>query len=66
MTKFNYERHLYGSEEEMHDAFLHYLDECNPDIFVAHAIMWADLPHLISRLKQFRRLSPLCRPAYLR
>lgn len=61
MTKFNYERHLYGSEEEMHDAFLHYLDECNPDIFVAHAIMWADLPHLISRLKQFRRLSPLRR-----
>ncbi len=61
MTKFNYERHLYGSEEEMHDAFLHYLDECNPDIFIAHAIMWADLPHLISRLKQFRRLSPLRR-----
>ncbi len=61
MTKFNYERHLYGSEEEMHDAFLHYLDECNPDIFIAHAIMWADLPHLISRLKQFRRLSPLKR-----
>ncbi len=56
-----YERHLYGSEQEMHDAFLAYLDECNPDIFVAHAIMWADLPHLTKRLKNFRRLSPLGR-----
>ena len=60
-TKFTYERHLYGSEYEMHDAFLSYMDECNPDVFVAHAIMWADLPHLIDRLKNFRRLSPLGR-----
>jgi DNA polymerase, archaea type len=58
---FTYERHLYGSEEDMHEAFLHYLDECNPDVFIAHAIMWADLPHLVNRLKQFRRLSPLGR-----
>ena len=58
---FTYERHLFGSEHEMHEAFLHYLDECNPDIFVAHAIMWADLPHLTKRLKEFRRLSPLNR-----
>ena len=56
-----YERHLYGSEKDMHEAFLHYLDECNPDVFIAHAIMWADLPHLVDRLKQFRRLSPLGR-----
>ena len=56
-----YERHLYGSEQEMHTAFLDYLDECDPDIFVAHAIMWADLPHLTKRLKGFRRLSPLGR-----
>lgn len=56
-----YERHVYGSEQSMHRAFLAYLDECNPDIFVAHALMWADLPHLIKRLKSFRRLSPLGR-----
>ena len=61
VQEFTYERYLYGSEQEMHDAFLYYLDECNPDIFVAHAIMWADLPHLINRLKQFRKLSPLGR-----
>ncbi len=59
MTKFFYERHLYGSEQEMHEAFMHYLEVCNPDILVAHAIMWADLPHLIRRVKDFRRLSPL-------
>lgn len=56
-----YERHLYESEHAMHEAFLNYMDECNPDIFVAHAIMWADLPHLIQRLQNFRRLSPLGR-----
>ena len=60
-VSFTYERHMYGSETDMHQAFLHYLDECNPDVFVAHALMWADLPHLVDRLKQFRRLSPLGR-----
>ena len=60
-VEFTYERHLYGCESDMHRAFLDYMDECNPDVFVAHALMWADLPHLIKRLKQFRRLSPLNR-----
>ena len=60
-VEFTYERHLYGSEEDMHYAFMNYMDECNPDIFVAHAIMWADLPHLIRRLPEFRKLSPLNR-----
>jgi DNA polymerase I len=58
---FQYVRHCYASEKEMHDAFLDYLDECNPDVLIAHAIMWADLPHLVRRLKNFRRLSPLNR-----
>ena len=58
---FTYERHLYGSELDMHYAFINYMNECNPDIFVAHAIMWADLPHLIRRLPEFRNLSPLNR-----
>lgn len=59
--EFTYTRITYGSEEAMHEAFLDYMDACDPDVLVAHAIMWADLPHLIRRLKNFRRLSPLGR-----
>ena len=51
--------HLYGSEMEMHEGFLHYLDKCNPDILVAHAGNWADLPHLVRRLDNYNRMSPL-------
>ena len=58
---FVYERLFYTDEKSMHSAFLDYLEECNPDILIAHAIMWADLPHLVSRLDEFRRLSPLGR-----
>jgi len=58
---FTYERYEYGSEADMHQAFIDYLEECNPDVFVAHAIMWADLPHLVKRLPNFRKLSPLGR-----
>ena len=60
-VEFTYERLLYTDEKSMHNAFLDYMDECNPDILMAHAIMWADLPHLIRRLDNFRRLSPLGR-----
>lgn len=59
--EFTYTRITYGSEEAIHNAFLDYLDACDPDVLVAHAIMWADLPHLIRRIKDFRRLSPLGR-----
>jgi DNA polymerase, archaea type len=59
--QFNYERFFYADEKSMHEAFLCYLEECNPDILVAHAMMWADLPHLVERLDDFRRLSPLGR-----
>jgi len=54
-----YERRLYGSEKEMHDGFLDHLDMCNPDILIAHAICWADLPHLLRRLDDPDRLSPV-------
>ena len=60
-VEFSYERRLYGSEKDMHQAFIDYLEECNPDVFIAHAIMWADLPHLVRRLPEFRKLSPLGR-----
>ena len=49
---FVYERLFYTDEKSMHSAFLDYLEECNPDILIAHAIMWADLPHLVSRLDE--------------
>ena len=54
-----YMLHLFTSEEEMHEAFLCHLEECDPDILVAHALMWADLPHLMRRLADPQRLSPL-------
>ncbi len=51
--------HLYSSEADMHEGFLAYLDDCNPDILVAHAGNWADLPHMMRRLENPNRLSPL-------
>jgi DNA polymerase elongation subunit (family B) len=56
-----YMLHEFGSEAAMHEAFLQHMDVCNPDILVAHAIMWADLPHLVRRLENPDRLSPLRR-----
>ena len=40
-------------------VFIKFLHERDPDILVAHAIMWADLPHLMRRLKDPDQLSPL-------
>ena len=54
-----YMLHEYGSEETMHEGFLQHLEASDPDILVAHAIMWADLPHLIRRLENPNRLSPV-------
>ena len=50
---------LYGSEGAMHEGFLQYLDECDPDILTAHWISGADLPHLMERLEDPDRLSPI-------
>lgn len=54
--------HLYQckDEEDMLQAFLYHLGECDPDILIAHAMMWADLPKLVERLgDDAGRLSPL-------
>lgn len=59
--EYDFERIMFNSEEAVHDAFMDYFHECDPDILVAHAIMWADLPHMIRRMKRFRELSPLRR-----
>lgn len=50
---------IYPSEAQMHEAFIKFLHRRDPDILVAHAIMWADLPHLMRRLKDPDQLSPL-------
>tara|TARA_R110001592_G_scaffold346138_1_gene638460 strand:- start:14 stop:2419 length:2406 start_codon:yes stop_codon:yes gene_type:complete len=57
-----YELRTYPNVHKMHEGFLDYLDECNPDMLVAHAIAWADLPHLFNQLGELReRLSPVNR-----
>mgnify|MGYP003113695944 CR=1 FL=1 len=53
-----YMLYLFTNERDMHNAFLCHLEECDPDILVAHALMWADLPHLMRRLESPERLSP--------
>jgi len=50
---------IHPSEAEMHEAFIDFLHKRDPDILVAHALMWADLPHLMRRLKDPDQLSPL-------
>ena len=54
-----YMLHEYGSEAAMHEGFLQHLEASDPDILVAHSIMWADLPHLMRRLENPNRLSPV-------
>lgn len=55
-----YMRYLFGSEEDMLTGFLEYLETCDPDMLVAHAMMWADLPKLVERLgSKAKMLSPL-------
>jgi DNA polymerase elongation subunit (family B) len=68
-SSVTYRRVLCNSEAAMYTKFLEYLEVCDPDVFVAHALMWADLPHIIRRLDNkdvlgkglFRKLSPLNR-----
>lgn len=54
-----YMLYQFGSEAAMHEGFLQHLEVSDPDILVAHAIMWADLPHLMRRLENPNRLSPV-------
>lgn len=55
-----YHSYLYGSEEAVLEGFLQYMDECDPDVFVAHGANFFDIPHLIRRLgDRYERLSPL-------
>ena len=51
--------HMYENENDMHEGFLDHLEVCDPDMLIAHAMMWADLPQLMRRLENPNRLSPI-------
>ena len=53
--------HMYENENDMHEGFLDHLSASDPDILIAHAMMWADLPQLMRRLtvEQSNRMSPI-------
>lgn len=57
---------LFHSEESMYDAFIYFLNERNPDMMIAHAGTFFDIPHMIERLDHIygvgvgsSKLSPL-------
>ena len=55
-----YMLYMFTNEDDMHEAFLQHLEKCDPDMLIAHAIMWADLPQLVRRLgSKIDRLSPI-------
>ena len=54
-----YVSHIYCSEEAVHEAVIQYIEEMDFDMLIAHAAMWADIPHMVRRFKDYRRLSPI-------
>jgi DNA polymerase elongation subunit (family B) len=54
-----YMLHIYCSESAVHEAVIQYIEEMDFDMLIAHAAMWADIPHMVRRFKNFKRLSPL-------
>ena len=55
----SYELRLYGSESELHEAFVSFLQERDPDMMIAHAGSFFDIPHLIQRIPNPQRMSPV-------
>jgi DNA polymerase I len=60
-----YDLYLYGSEKEMYDNFIVFLNQRDPDMMIAHAGTFFDIPHMIERLDKIyghggaSKLSPL-------
>ena len=54
-----YELRLYVSESELHEGFVEFLQERDPDMLIAHAGSFFDIPHLIERIPNPQRLSPV-------
>jgi len=55
----DYELRLYHSESQLHEAFVAFMRERDPDMLIAHAGTFADLPHLINRIPYPQRMSPV-------
>ena len=45
-----YNLRIFKSEKEMYDAFIAFLHERDPDMMIAHAGTFFDIPHMIERL----------------
>ena len=54
----NYHLHIYTCEEELHEAVIDYIVSHDFDMLIAHAAMWADMPHMVKRFKNIKRISP--------
>ena len=54
-----YELRLSGSESELHEQFVAFLQERDPDMMIAHAGSFFDIPHLIERIPNPQRMSPV-------
>ena len=54
-----YELRLYSSESHLHEAFVAFMRERDPDMLIAHAGSWFDIPHLINRVPYPERMSPV-------
>ena len=60
-----YTLYLYGSEKELYDNFIWFLQERDPDMMIAHAGTFFDIPHMIERLDKIyghggaSKLSPM-------
>ena len=60
-----YELHLCFSEKQLYENFIDFLHERDPDMMIAHAGTFFDIPHMIARLDKIygrggaSRLSPL-------
>ena len=54
-----YELRLFGSESDLHEAFVSFMRERDPDMLIAHAGTFFDIPHLINRIPYPERMSPV-------
>ena len=54
-----YELHLCFSERQLHENFIDFLQERDPDMLIAHAGTFFDIPHLIERIDRPERMSPV-------
>jgi DNA polymerase elongation subunit (family B) len=58
LTRNNYRLHIYTCEEELHAGVIDYIVSHDFDMLIAHAAMWADIPHMVKRFKNIKHISP--------